>query len=985
MSRPPSKAHLSIVLVGWLALGASSARAAEVNDEGGFFSPAAVRKAQDEIRDIQRQHQKDLLIDTFKTVPASKLTQFQSLSGTAQDRFFTEWSQQRYRTARVDGIAVLICRSPAKIRVTVGEQNLKKAFTPADRDRLVELLLTRFKAREYDQGLLESVRHVQARLNANLGVPAPRLASLPAPVANEVKDYAGFFAAQSVRKANAALGTMRQRFRQDVIFETFKTVPPSRIQEVETLSPEARGRFFAGWLQQRARASGVDAIHVLICRQPAHLEIGLGSETRKKAFTPEDRNRLRDLLVARLRDKDYDNGLLQAIALIGSTLERNVPSAPPLRVTANTLTDAGGFFDPATVQKAQAAIKELQQDLQTNLTIETFKSVPPDRAQQLETLAGSARNRFFADWVGERVRASGADGIHVLICRTPSHLEIALGEQVRKAAFTPADRNKLRDLLVAGFKARRYDQTLGEALDLIYDTVDLHKRAAFPAPVVGSIQDHAGIFGGDTVRQAGEKLRAFHQDFGTDVTIETFPRVPPGYVKKVQAMNAEDRNKFLDGWFNERDQTAGGNRIQVLICKQPLALRTAMRLDTAKQPLTPADQVHLRDVFWAGLHEGTPDKALREGLAALDTLLPARLERVPAAGQPGSKPNVAAPASIDQETPPVAPKAESRAAGQTESRAATPTPAPTGGKIPLWVWLVGGAVVLLVLWVIVGVVRALTRPRYPAGYAPGPGGGPAVPPRAVAAGPAAGYGGGGGYPMQGAPAGYPPGGGYPGGGGLPGGGFLPGLLGGMFGGAAGSWMYDRFIRRSDVPFGGAGTHTGYVHDAPRPEARPGPSNVPAAGGDYNRGAEAPVDTAGGDFGSEPAGGVDTAGGDFGAAPAPADTAGGDFGEGPEYAGAGSAGSRGESEGGDFGDEAARGADAGGGDFGDSPEEAAASPGGDFGGDSSDSGDAGSADAGTDVGGGGDFGGGSDAASDSGGDTGGGDFGSSDSGGSSADF
>jgi uncharacterized membrane protein YgcG len=256
MFHAPSRAPWPITLLGCLALCASSVGAAEINDEVGFFSPAAVRQARDEIREIQCQHHKDVLIDTFKAIPAAKLKQFQALSGTAQDRFFTEWSQERYRTARVDGIAVLICRNPAKIRVTVGQQVLEKAFPGADRDRLVELLLTRFKAREYDQGLLDGVSHVHARLNANLGVSAPRVVGVPAPVANEVKDYAGFFQADAVRKANSAIQALRQRFRQDLVFETFKTVPPSRIEEVERLSTEARGRPPPGIRRRSGRLSG---------------------------------------------------------------------------------------------------------------------------------------------------------------------------------------------------------------------------------------------------------------------------------------------------------------------------------------------------------------------------------------------------------------------------------------------------------------------------------------------------------------------------------------------------------------------------------------------------------------------------------------------------------------------------------------------------------------------------------------------------------
>lgn len=80
-----------------------------------------------------------------------------------------------------------------------------------------------------------------------------------------------------------------------------------------------------------------------------------------------------------------------------------------------------------------------------------------------------------------------------------------------------------------------------------------------------------------------------------------------------------------------------------------------------------------------------------------------------------------------------------------------------------------------------------------------------------------------------------------GGGGSGGGGFLPGLLGGLFGAAAGMWMYSHFFGGGGGMFGGGGSDA-YAGDA-------------GSGGD----------TGAGDWGggSADAGGFDGGGGDFG--------------------------------------------------------------------------------------------------------------------------
>ncbi len=224
---------------------------------------------------------------------------------------------------------------------------------------------------------------------------------------------------------------------------------------------------------------------------------------------------------------------------------------------------------------------------------------------------------------------------------------------------------------------------------------------------------------------------------------------------------------------------------------------------------------------------------------------------------------------------------------------------------------------IAVIWVVIGLIRSLFAPRYPAGA---PGGG---------------YGGGG----------YAPGyGGYGGGGG----GFFSSLVGGMFGAAAGMWMYNNFFGGHSYGGGGYPTGTG----------APG-----ASGGGYANAAnpEQPNDVASGYSGGE----------------------GGNWGDGDKE-GAGA-----DKGGGDWGDKegagADKGGDTGGGDWGGDAGGDSGNAGGDAGGDTGGGDWGGGGDAGGGDTGGGDWGGGGDAG---GGDTGGGDWGGGgggDVGGGGGDF
>ncbi len=165
----------------------------------------------------------------------------------------------------------------------------------------------------------------------------------------------------------------------------------------------------------------------------------------------------------------------------------------------------------------------------------------------------------------------------------------------------------------------------------------------------------------------------------------------------------------------------------------------------------------------------------------------------------------------------------------------------------LWGWICIGIVVLLGLWLVFGLIRAFT------GGGSRPGGG--------------GYGPGGGG-----------GGGYGGGGGGGGGGFMSSLLGGMFGAAAGMYLYDSFLR-------------------------PSPPSAPMGPSAYGSTSTGPDDhdvggTTGGGWGDDKA---DDAGG-----------GGGDWGGGGDDAGGGGDWGGGDAGGGGGGDWGGGGGDAGGG-------------------------------------------------------------------------
>jgi len=149
----------------------ANARAASdgVVDDAHIFSPDAISRADQIARQIEDMHKRQVLVQTFSAVPDDLQSKLQA---DGKERFFSEWSHQLGREKHLTGILILICMNPAHIEVTVG--NATQQVFP-DRDPLTQLLLSNFKAKQYDRGLVDGMQYIadhMTRPRANNGTSA---------------------------------------------------------------------------------------------------------------------------------------------------------------------------------------------------------------------------------------------------------------------------------------------------------------------------------------------------------------------------------------------------------------------------------------------------------------------------------------------------------------------------------------------------------------------------------------------------------------------------------------------------------------------------------------------------------------------------------------------------------------------------------------------------------------------------------------------
>jgi hypothetical protein len=150
-----------------LALMAGAAIAASgngIHDDGKFFSDGAIAQATKIIDQIDQKHQKDLLVETIPSISDDQQAQ---LATEGKEAFFHNMADSRARAAGVNGVYILVCKDPSYLLVEAGKNTRQRAFTLDDVSALRTKLVSAFKQKQFDQGLIDGATFVQQRMNAH--------------------------------------------------------------------------------------------------------------------------------------------------------------------------------------------------------------------------------------------------------------------------------------------------------------------------------------------------------------------------------------------------------------------------------------------------------------------------------------------------------------------------------------------------------------------------------------------------------------------------------------------------------------------------------------------------------------------------------------------------------------------------------------------------------------------------------------------------
>jgi hypothetical protein len=170
MARTPRRLPGLVLLGAWLALAgpAWAVYPPPIKDEAKLFSAEALEKANKKIKETYQNSRKDLVIETYAAIPADLVKKFNELDKN-KEKFFAGWARERVKELGVNGVYVLICKSPTYYYTEADPETRKKAFTAKDQGRLRAKMLEALKEKKFDAGLLEWAELVEGAFKANLG------------------------------------------------------------------------------------------------------------------------------------------------------------------------------------------------------------------------------------------------------------------------------------------------------------------------------------------------------------------------------------------------------------------------------------------------------------------------------------------------------------------------------------------------------------------------------------------------------------------------------------------------------------------------------------------------------------------------------------------------------------------------------------------------------------------------------------------------
>lgn len=154
------------------------------------------------------------------------------------------------------------------------------------------------------------------------------------------------------------------------------------------------------------------------------------------------------------------------------------------------VNDIDTLFSVDAVDKANAQIQRIKETSRLDFTVETLPQAPLD----VQRSPGPERDAAFVTWTTRRAKEQKINGVYVLICREPRHMQIYVSDSA-KSRFSNRDRDGLGKIMLDQLKVEKYDDALLNGTLFVQQKLGAKTAAAArsssPAPIMAPPQRNA--------------------------------------------------------------------------------------------------------------------------------------------------------------------------------------------------------------------------------------------------------------------------------------------------------------------------------------------------------------------------------------------------------------------------------------------------------------------------------------------------------------
>lgn len=157
-----------------------------------------------------------------------------------------------------------------------------------------------------------------------------------------IRDEAGVFSPEAVRKAETTIKKMAAEHKKELYIETLASLPSVEKGGPDVKNEAATRKWINEYAIGRFKSHSVNGIYFLLVKEPRKYQFEIGTNTQNRAFTQTNRDEAEHVIIPYLKERKMDDALLALVNFVNSKVTEHDRGANHAKVNHQGVAPAGG-------------------------------------------------------------------------------------------------------------------------------------------------------------------------------------------------------------------------------------------------------------------------------------------------------------------------------------------------------------------------------------------------------------------------------------------------------------------------------------------------------------------------------------------------------------------------------------------------------------------------------------------------------------------